>query len=312
MNTDFLVLHTPGAFGNFIGYLIDCHKSGKLLPPPFNVAGSSHSRVDAQTKSYDVVVPGAWDKVAANKDKSLVACVWDSKHFAYILHAMYGRTNQGQFGGCGVEYCQEDFYSFIHEHDMSAQFKQDIVDLERLFGFVVDEQNKKVPRHVLRMFFWYKLVVAETNLAYRENIRLKNKPDCRLVHMDQIFEYSKLKLFFESIFNSSLDFKDTHAEFIKRNKSLNEYNLANKIVQDVIQGKDVKINNVTVMAEAIICFQLEKHFYDIPFFNINKFFESTGEIIQYVKYFPHSLRQPNKLFQMYYKKFQPQEHSHAE
>ena len=50
------VYYTPGAFGNFLGYLIDSFSEKKLLSSPFLPSGSSHGRADAlhKTKVYPI------------------------------------------------------------------------------------------------------------------------------------------------------------------------------------------------------------------------------------------------------------------
>ena len=74
MDKDFLVLHTPGAFGNFMAYLIDCHIAGEMLPEPFVESGASHSReYPDTTQSIDVVIPGLWKEVETSKNV-LVGC----------------------------------------------------------------------------------------------------------------------------------------------------------------------------------------------------------------------------------------------
>ena len=93
MDKDFLVLHTPGAFGNFMAYLIDCHIAGEMLPEPFIESGASHARsYSGTTQSMDVLIPGLWKEVETSKNV-LVGCVWELEHYKYILHAYYSRTN---------------------------------------------------------------------------------------------------------------------------------------------------------------------------------------------------------------------------
>lgn len=306
MNKNYLVIHTPGAFGNFISYLVDCHKAGHMLASPFNEAGSSHQRHgEDRTRSIDVVVPGKWQEIESTTDKILIGCVWDESHFRYILHAYYGRTNSGQFGHCGVEYLQKDFFGFVNKHNSSERLQQDLKDIKKLFNLTVDEIHNKVPRHILRMFFWHKMIEDHSNIVTDDNERIKSVPGIDLINISQILDYAQLKSFFESRFDARLDFKQIHDEFIERNRSLNEFNRTNMIMDAVKNKESIDISNLTVMGEAMLTFMLEKHFFDIPFYNHIDFFKDTGEIIDYVKHFPNLLRQPNRLFHMHYKKFPP-------
>jgi len=306
MDRDFLVIHTPGAFGNYVAYLIDCHIKGTMLPAPFVDTGASHNRGDKKmTPAMDVVVPGLWQEVRKHYDKKIIGCVWQSPYFKYILHACYSRTNNGQYGQCGVEYCQDDFYGFIAKHDCREDFEQDIKDLEKLFGIKVNEHHRKVPTHVLRMFFWYKMIEEENNIVTRHNENIKQYPGIDLIDITEILDYVKLRTFLAKSFDRVLDFKDIHDAFLSKNRSLHEYNKALEIFKAIKNGAHVEIDDMSVMGEAMILFYIEKHFFDIPFHTQIKFFSDTKQVIEYVKYFPHVLRQPNKLFHKHFKRFQP-------
>ena len=56
---------------------------------------------------------------------------------------------------------------------------------------------------------------------------------------------------------------------------------------------------------AVILYELEEYYYDIPFFMIKDFPTNTQQLIDHVKYFPKCMTQPNKLYQQHYKKFAP-------
>ena len=306
MDKDFLVLHTPGAFGNFIGYLIDCHKAGKMLPEPFVESGASHDRKrDGFTPNMDVEIPGIWSEVERTSDKRLIGCVWKTEYFQYMLHAYYSRTNAGQYGRCGVEYCQDDFYGFINKHLAKDRMQQDLKDLEKLFGVVVNEHNRKVPRYVLRMFFWYKMIEEESNTVLKNNEKIKQYPNIELIDITEIIDYVKLQSFFAKRFDKVLDFQHIHSLFLSKNRSLSEYNKALEIFDAIKNSQNIKIDRMSVIGEAMILFHIEKYFFDIPFYNHIEFFSNTQQVMEYVKYFPQWLRQPNKLFHKHFKRFSP-------
>lgn len=306
MNKNFLVLYTPGAFGNFVAFLIDCHRAGKMLPAPFVESGASHNRHrDGATRNMDIVIPGVWSEVEKHPDKRLIGCVWQPEYFQYILHAYYSRTNQGQYGRCGVEYCQDDFYGFVEKHNARDRMQQDIKDLEKLFGVVVNESNRKVPRHVLRMYFWYKMIEEENNIVVKNNEKIKQYPNIDLIDITEIMDYEKLRSFFAKMFDKVLPFKDLHDIFLSKNTSLSEYNQALNVFDAVKNGQNIAIDGMSVMGEAMIMFHLEKHFFNIPFYNQIHFFSNTQQVMEYIDYFPESLKQPNKLFHKHFKKFPP-------
>jgi len=308
---EFLVIHTPGAFGNFMAWLIDCYRAGKMLPEPFNGCGASHDRryIGSVTRSTDTIGEDHWEVVLRHSQSKIIGCWWPSEYFPYILHAYYGRTNDGQFGRCAVEYLQESFYDFVQKQITSdvPQQIEDNNDLRSLFNVVVDTVNKKVPRHVLRMYFWYKLIEQENNIVEKENLKIKQYPRAELISIEEILDYEKLRSFFTNKlrFKVNLNFKSTHEKFIARNRSLQEYIKSQEIFNAVKNGQEMAIDDISVMGEAMVLFSLEKHFFDIPFYNQIEFFSNTKQILEYVKFFPHVLRQPNKLFHKHYKKFQP-------
>lgn len=303
MSDPYLVLHTPGAFGNFIAHLIDCHQSNKLLPSPFVLSGASHNR-QGSTKSLDMVIPGTWENYNnGSNGKKVIGCVWKQDFFTYILHAYYSRTNSGQYGECGLEYAEKNFYDFVQKHRATERMKQNITDLKDLFGLCVDEKNSQVPKHIMRMFFWFNIFKNKDNIVSITNNRIKKLAGIQLLDIEDIIDYTKLKSFMQKEFLIELDFSDLHAEFLKKNRSLKEYIRAKSIVDAVKNNQLLDTENLSIVSEASILYELEKFYFDIPFFNIIDFFKNTKEIIEYVKYFPNFMKQPNKIYHQYYEMF---------
>jgi hypothetical protein len=303
MSDQYLVVHTPGAFGNFIAHLIDCHQSNKLLPLPFVDSGASHNRYNL-TKSIDMVELGMWENYNnSSNGKKVIGCVWEQDFFTYILHASYGRTNSGQYGECGVEYAEKDFHDFVQKHIATESLVQNITDLNDLFGLYIDEKNPQAPRHILRMFFWFKIFKNKDDIVSIKNNRIKNLAGIRLLDIENIIDYTKLKSFLQKEFLIDLDFSDLHAEFLKKNRSLNEYIRAKSIIHAVKNNQFVDTQGLSTVSEAWILYELEKYYFDIPFFNIIDFFKNTKDIIEYVKYFPNFMKQPNKIYHQYYEMF---------
>ena len=304
MSKDFLVVHTPGAFGNFLGYLVDCHLAEKLLPSPFIHSGASHARINKNTQSLDLVVSEQQTQFAQAIDKKVIGCVWDESYFPYILHAYYGRTNYGQYGKCGVAILEENFHQFTEMHD-SQDVRQNITVIKDFFGFEINKETQKVPRHVLRQFFWLQLFYYKDNKVIEVNNQIKLLPGVELLGIDSILDYNRLKLFLSTHFNFELDFKQVHEQFLERNQSLKDFNKSKQIVEAVKNNQNVDTRELSVIGEALVLYELEKYFFDIPFFNIVQFFDNTQQILDYAKYFPTVMKQPNKLYHQHYKRFPP-------
>jgi hypothetical protein len=319
MNKDFLVIYTPGAFGNFIGYIIDCHLAEKLLPSPFVKSGASHFRPgqDSRTQTVDLVQSGHQDlkhklyevlnqrdDIEQIIDKRVIGIVWDDIYFPYILHAYYGRTNFGQYGKCGVEFLEKNFLQFVEMHQVKDVGKN-IKTIKDFFGFEVNKENPKVPRHILRQFFWFTLFHKQNNKVTIVNDKIKLMSGIELLQIEIILDYDRLKLFLSTHFNFDLDFKQLHEQFLKSNQSLKDFNKSKRIIQAVKNNQNIDTRELSVIGEAYVLYELEKYFFDIPFFNIVQFFDNTQQIIDYAKYFPAVMKQPNKLYHQYYERFPP-------
>ena len=304
MNKDFLVIHTPGAFGNFLGYIVDCHLAEKLLPSPFVESGASHDRPNEKTQSFDLVVPKQQTQFAQARDKTVIGCVWDESYFPYILHAYYGRTNIGQYGKCGVASLEENFLQFTKMH-RSQDVMQNVTVIKDFFGFDINQERQTVPRHILRQFFWLQLFYYKDNKVTEVNNKIKLLSGVELLGIDSILDYNRLKLFLSTHFDFELDFRQVHEQFLERNKSLKDFNKSKQIVEAVKNNQNVDTRELSVIGEALVLYELEKYFFNIPFFNIVQFFDNTQQILDYAKYFPNVMKQPNKLDHQHYERFPP-------
>ena len=302
MSKDFLVVHTPGAFGNFLGYLVDCHLAEKLLPSPFIHSGASHARINKNTQSLDLVVSEQQTQFAQAIDEKVIGCVWDESYFPYILHAYYSRTNTGQYGKCGVEFLEENFFQYVEKHN-SPSVQQNIKTMKDFFGLDINKESQTVPRHVLRQFFWFQLFYYKENKVTKVNNQIKLLPGVDLLGIDSVLDYNRLKLFFSNHFDFELDFRTLHEQFLELNNSLNDFNNSKQIIEAVKNNETIDINDLSVIGEALVLYELEQHFFDVPFFNITQFFDNTQQILDYVKHYPDVMKQPNKLYCQHYKRF---------
>ena len=119
----------------------------------------------------------------------------------------------------------------------------------------------------------------------------------RKLNIEIVLNYTKLKNFLEIPF----DFNEIHKKFIDENLSLVAYYKQKEILQAVKQNKDLPIRELDVITQAGILFELEKQFYDIPFFNLNFNFKNTKEIQEYITQYPNYMRRPNNLFMKHWK-----------
>ena len=295
------VYYTPGAFGNFLGYLIDSFSEKKLLSSPFLPSGSSHGRADAlhKTKVYPINLELEYKHFVENKGG--IGLTWKQQYFFYILHAVYSRTNSGIFNECGIRIMQENFWKYygMHESPVLKGYNWNLLlsDLKNFYNFDCNENNQVVPRFILRQLFFFYMAHSNTNVVTIRNNEISNRKDLQLIDIDTILDYKQLSFLLGAIFGYSLDFSELHKKFINDNMSLKAYNLKNDIVNCVLKKIDKPILDIDVVTEAGIFFELEKYFYDIPFHNIPEFFKDTGSIINYIKGYPTFMKHPNQLFQ---------------
>jgi len=304
------VLHTTGSFGNFISYLIDSHVAGRLLPDPFNPSGSCDGR-DTPTENLHggESFYHLQDVIGKNDaNTKFIACVWDDEYFPYILHASYGRSNRGQYGGCGVKYLEKDFYDFARKHG-TDDFFNDIEILKMYFNIDINEGNPMVPRYILRQYFWLKFFDKAKHKFCHENNWLRTQPGLIQIDIEEILDYDRLVEFFRALFEHTIDFRSLHNDFCGKNQSMIDFVNSKKIISAVKDNQNIVVDPISVIGEAFVFYELEKHYYDIPFFSRSDFFKSTGEILDYVNYFPSVMKQPNKLFWQDYKRFARTEHN---
>ena len=290
------VYHTPGAFGNFVAYLVDCHEQGRLLEDPFTGSGSSHNR-SGPTKSLDIVLEDNRNNFI-NSGTAGIGVWWPEDHFNLILHSTYGRTNEGQYGSCGVEALQEDAWDYLTKHSGHSAKGNDwikfVYDLKFLYNFTLSPDNRHVPRMLLRQYFFFMLCRRHDNKLWTSNNDIKHSA-LRLISTSQVLEYDAIHSVMHDMFGSALDFHEVHRKFIDNNKSLHTHKAVQALFSSCLRGDKVRID-LDVLGEACLLFELERHYKDIPFHNVPAMFVDTGEVYTYVRHFPNMMKQPNNLF----------------
>jgi hypothetical protein len=127
--------------------------------------------------------------------------------------------------------------------------------------------------------------------------------DIKLIDIQDIIDYKKLKTILFEEFAVDINFEHVHCEFLEKNQSLQNYTQANLIINAVKNNKSIEIKELSVVGEAEVFYELEKYYFDIPFFNLINFFKNTQDVLNYVKHYPDFMRQPNKLYHQYHKRF---------
>lgn len=292
-----IIYHTPGAFGNFLAYIIDSHQAGEMLPNPFTSSGNSHQR-KCITQSKDIVLSENYRNFNERKQSDrCIGIYWPEEYFFYILHATYGRTMTKQNG---VNNMQENLWDYINQHPGQHHEGNDwsllLNDLQMLFNFDCNENNQSPSRGLLRQLFFFYFCNAYTNKLYLKNKEISQANNMYLINIEQILDYNKLSKLLKEYTGVSLNFKDSHETFLSKNTSLTSYYIKNDIVNAILEKKQSTLPELDVITQAGILFELEKYFYDIPFHNLNFNFKNTNEIIDYIQHFPNHMKSPNPFF----------------
>ena len=287
------VFHTPGSFGNYVAFLLDCKQNGKLLESPFTESGSSHYR-KVSTKSYDIVLTDGYETFKKSNMND-IAIFWDDSYFFLILHSAYGRTNSGQYGRCGAKALQENTYKWYQEHEGHTKEGNDMAHflngLKLYYNFDCNNETPVVPTMILQHYFFLHFVTYFENKLFIKNKELKNS-NLKKISVDTILDYKKLK----DNLDINFDFSKNHETFKDKNASLTAFLEYKSIVKAIINKRDIKIDNLDIITKTGILYALEVYYYDIPFYNTNFKFENTKEFIDYIKGFPNYMKRPNRLF----------------
>jgi hypothetical protein len=302
------VVHTPGTFGNFLAWLIDCYQNKEIKDSPFLGSGNSHGRTKTTT-SWDIVMPQYMEKYMNNDvdGATLIGVTYPSKYFPYLLHASLDRTNTGQYGDSGVAYAEKDFYGFVKKHealleDGSVWMMEYLPRLKEHFNFECTEQNPTVPRLVLRNLLWLNMASESKHVWTTTNQRIKSADHLK-IDMEDILDYSRLHSYLGDLFGHDLDFSGIHKTFLDRNNSLKEYRTAMGILDAVDNNKNIIIEKMSVVGECIVMWYLERKYFDISFYNLPFQFTTTGEILEYVAHYPTYMKNPNKYYQTHWRDF---------
>lgn len=305
MEKRYLVVYTAGAFGNFLSWCIDCCLNKQVLESPFQETGNSHHRNQNTviTQCLDLVKSPNMEEYLEKKQKGfeIIGIHWGRKWFPYMLHAGWDRTNGGQFGKSGVAFAETNFHKFLEMHgeydtaDLLSKLKQH-------FNFDCSEGNPKVPRLVLRNLLWLNMASENQDIRTKTN-KIIEKAGHSKIDLDTILDYDLLKEYLKRRFDVDLDFEHIHKEFIRKNNSLTEYNLAMKVIDAVKTKQNMLIPKMSVVGECIVLWHLEKHYFDINFFNMPFDFATTKDILDYVAHYPNYMKSPNRWYLTNWKDF---------
>ncbi len=302
------VIYTSGSHGNFIKHLLFCYQEKNILPINFNDNNGNSHDINKNNNSsicYDLV--NDQHSVEFYKKLNSVDKVWGItfdgiEQFSYVLKCCIDRV--GALNSSGLDLIEKDINCYIKETevDMFSYYYEVFLNC---FGLDI-KKLEKIPRSVLRNYFCFIFFYHMDHGIWKNNQKIK-KIDCEHILLSEILEYKKIKKKLDEIFVYDLDFYEIHTEFLKFNRPYKTINIEQTILKAIMDEKSMEVPQLDIVTEAYILYSLEVKYFDIPFIWPNNFFKNTGEIIEYIKYFPRYLKNPNKIFtdkvySRYYKK----------
>ncbi len=297
-----VVGYSTGGHGRFLQYLVRCYVAGKILPTPFNENGNSHNQdhEDDICVAYDLLDKGMnkkfMNEVKAGKSKLITVYPDTNDDFLYQLKNTFDRV--GNLTSSGMKLVEHDIVEYIRQTGAPLNWKQEFLQY-----YNIDMETQKVPRMVLRNYFLFLMYTYFNHGIWTSKQYLENFPSS--LKVKQLLQYNEIKSFLDNFFQKNLDFAEIHQVFLQKNNVLSNIEKENEIIEAVENNVNLVITGLDLITESSILYRLEKKYFDIPFNLGNNFFTNTKEIKDYIDHFPAYLKKPNKIFQQYFKFYQP-------
>jgi hypothetical protein len=156
----------------------------------------------------------------------------------------------------------------------------------------VDQQALHIPRNVLREFFKFGFRNPEINGYWRKLLAMQYPQGCKVFYFDfksfydvnlLVQQLEQLEVFLGMRFDFSDEFFQHHEKFLSFIPYVTHQQTCDHIVECVRQEIDVAIPNLTLFQESYINGNLERiHGKEMPFLP-NSYFNSTLEMLYYIK-----------------------------
>ena len=296
MTADRTIFYTAGCHGRFLAYLFDCHAQKQLLPRRFNDNGNSHGSI-AANKNVDICHSGMDLLFQQNRKKNndnQFCIVWDG--LESFFYAMSCYTDRGaRLRQSGIQLLETDLKKYEELYGVPVH----ITDFFKQHCNFDAAPQVQPPRGLLRNYFLTSMYKHFEHTLWTRN-QILQKTSLRKIQLNDILDYKSLRKNLEGIFGYVLDFEHVHGEFLKRNTCFHQLQLVRQLLDDVKNHVIREIAELNVISEAYVLFYLDVEHFDVPLFLGNDFFKNTGDIIEYIKYFPNFMKTPNKLFHQYH------------
>ena len=284
------VIGQTGLHHNFLRYIID---STSVLSPdiaqlPFMNTGTSHSKDVKYSDLFKVVSHRPVD----SSDHGPFVCM-EGDDILYYHRASLSR--EGDKDNDLINY--ENFSNWQewnnhHVEKIKNDYKIGEIDI--------------IPKFILRDSFKQGFLDLENNGLYRHNIEridsCKNGSGSTKTYLFPVTSFFSEQNFLKQLadlskaFDLKMDLSNVPAVykmFCEKNKILQTHTLPHKVLDAVKDHRYTNIPKLDMIQEAYIYAILEKEHDFITMPLVDNFFEHTGEIINYIKYFPEHYKAMN-------------------
>ena len=293
-DTQIYIFNSGGCHGHYLTYLIDklSKKTPYIKDLPFNKLGNSHLKINYSgfCKFVDVEEHHQYQQIS---NKLIVKIIFprDILYFERVAMNRGANANRDLDNlHKDISFLQEynkEFYDKIHKlyHTdnnsipkwmLRDAYKTGFLDLDQQGSMILSKQNIN----------WIKINLAENNKVHFTDVNIFFTTETlkkELEKLDNIFDLD-LQL-------DELD--EIHEKFLNMNKILQSHKNTDVVLDAINESKDISIPPLDVIQQAYVYAQLEKKYDFITMPLINKFFETTKEILDYCTLYPKHYKAMN-------------------
>jgi len=292
-----------GTHGNYLHYCLDKFSTltKDIEDLPFDQKGTSHKQVinsRAFTRYHPHHNPAPY---FTNPNEPHILITVSMDDILFLERTVTIRANN---------YNVDTNQNKIQVHDKFLDAFSWRQKFESLYNINFNN-NDKIPRFLIRDFYKLSFLNPTKNGFIENDKKLKqHKPDNTFLFPVENF-WNKEKFLdtlkdLDQKFRLQLEIDEKiHDMFLDQLIDLETKDRANNIVEAIQNNQDIDITNIDTVEQAYISAWIEKNNDYILIPMCNQFFESTGEIIEWIKQYPQHYKAMNPNLPIYKGKANP-------
>lgn len=293
MDAQLYIFNEGGCHGHYLTYLIDrlSKKTPAITELPFNSLGNSH--VDLPYSGFAEYVDNRDQPTTVLTGKNIIKIIYpdDVLYFERITMKRSADADR-------------DLNTLNNDLSFLKDYKPAFYDkIQNLYGI---DQNS-VPRWLLRDAYkigfldWDKqgsVILSQERIKWF-NDNFSNTNNTRFFHVGIFFDVDRLTSHLNEIsqqFDLDLDLTDLagiHKEFMARNEILQTHRNTDLVIDAVKKAIDITVPDLDILQEAYVYSVLEREndFIQMPL--VDRFFERTQDILDYINFYPNHYKAMN-------------------